>query len=137
MTLILSKKNFEGTLMNTSTWFQVNSLILTLSETKFIQFSTKLTLVPLFVLTMKLTVLITRKAQASWASFYIGHCPSNCTLISCAKLKSACYIIRTLKSILSVNNLKMIYFSYIHSILIYGIIFGGNSTSSDEVFKFE
>jgi hypothetical protein len=31
--------------------------------------------------------------------------------------------------------LKTIYFSYIHSIITYGIIFWGNSTGSDEVFK--
>jgi len=52
----------------------------------------------------------------------------------CAKLKSACYILRILNPILSVSNLKMIYFSYIHSIIAYGIIFWGNSTASHEVF---
>ena len=31
----------------------------------------------------------------------------------------------------------MIYFSYIHSIIIYGIIFWGNSTASNEVFKLQ
>jgi len=33
--------------------------------------------------------------------------------------------------------LKTIYFSYIHSIITYGIIFWGNTTGSDEVFKFQ
>jgi len=55
----------------------------------------------------------------------------------CAKLKSACYILKTLNPILSVSNLKMIYFSYIHSIITYSIIFWDNSTGSDEVFKFQ
>jgi hypothetical protein len=31
----------------------------------------------------------------------------------------------------------MIYFLYIHSIITYGIIFWGNSTGSDEVFKLQ
>ena len=31
----------------------------------------------------------------------------------------------------------MIYFSYIHSIITYGIIFWGNSTGSNEVFKLQ
>jgi hypothetical protein len=35
------------------------------------------------------------------------------------------------------NNLKKIYFSYIHSIITYGIIFWGNSTGSYEVFKLQ
>ena len=55
----------------------------------------------------------------------------------CAKLNSGCYILRILNPILSVSNLKMIYFSYIHSIITYGIIFWGNSTGSNEVFKLQ
>jgi len=55
----------------------------------------------------------------------------------CAKLKSACYVLRTLNPILTVCNLKTIYFSYIHSIITYGIIFWGNSTASNEVFKLQ
>jgi len=35
------------------------------------------------------------------------------------------------------NNLKTIYFSYIHSTIMYGIIFGGNSAGSEEVFKLQ
>ena len=50
-----------------------------------------------------------------------------------AKLKSGCYILRILNSILSVSNLKMIY----HSIITYCIIFWGNSTGSNEVFKLQ
>ena len=55
----------------------------------------------------------------------------------CTKLKTGCYILRSLKSCLLVDNLKMIYFSYNHSIITYGIIFWGNSASSDEVFKLQ
>jgi len=44
------------------------------------------------------------------------------------KLNSACYVIRFLKPIISVGNLRMIYFSTVHSIISYGIIFWGNST---------
>jgi hypothetical protein len=51
----------------------------------------------------------------------------------CAKLKSGCYILRTLKPSLLMNDLKTIYYSYIHSIITYGIIFWG----SDEVFKLQ
>ncbi len=62
------KEKFERILMNTSTWFQANSLILLLNKSKF-NYLQNLIWVPLFVLTMKLTILKTRKAQASWASF--------------------------------------------------------------------
>ena len=48
-----------------------------------------------------------------------------------SKLNSACYVIRSLKSIISLENLRMIYFSSVHSIISYGIIFWGNSTYSN------
>jgi hypothetical protein len=35
------------------------------------------------------------------------------------------------------NNLKTIYYSYIHSTITYAIIFWGNSAGSDEVFKLQ
>jgi len=55
----------------------------------------------------------------------------------CVKLNLACYILRILNPFLSVSNLRTIYFSYIHSVITYGIIFWGNSTGSDEVFKLQ
>jgi len=54
-----------------------------------------------------------------------------------SKLNSACYIIRSLKSIISLENLRMIYFSSMHSIISYGIIFWGNSTYSNTIFKLQ
>jgi hypothetical protein len=53
------------------------------------------------------------------------------------KLSTACYAIRFLKSLISPNNLRMIYFSYVHSIITYGIIFWGNSPHSKTIFKFQ
>jgi hypothetical protein len=53
------------------------------------------------------------------------------------KLSTACYAIRFLKSFISPKNLRMIYFSYVHLIIMYGIIFGGNSPHSKTVFKFK
>jgi hypothetical protein len=45
------------------------------------------------------------------------------------KLNRFCFAIRLVKSILPLETLKMMYsyFSYVHSILTYGIIFLGNS----------
>jgi hypothetical protein len=50
------------------------------------------------------------------------------------KLNSACFAIRTLKSFLSTEELRIIYFAYIHSIIMYGIVFWGNSPNSKSVF---
>jgi hypothetical protein len=44
-----------------------------------------------------------------------------------SKLNSACFIIRSLRPIISTKNLRKICFSYVHSIIAYGIIFWSNS----------
>ena len=54
-----------------------------------------------------------------------------------SKLNSACYVIRSLKSVISLENLRMIYFSSVHSIISYSIIFWGNSTYSNTNFKLQ
>jgi len=51
------------------------------------------------------------------------------------KLNLACYVIRSLRSVISTKNLRTIYFSYVHSIIAYGIIFWGNSPYSNNIFK--
>jgi hypothetical protein len=57
--------------------------------------------------------------------------------LAISKLYSACFAIRSVKPILSQNVLRMIYFSQVHCILNYGIIFWGNSPHSVKVFKMQ
>jgi hypothetical protein len=52
------------------------------------------------------------------------------------KLSKACYAIRVVKSFMSKEKLRMIYLFYIHSIMTYGIIFGGNSSDSN-IFRIQ
>ena len=54
-----------------------------------------------------------------------------------SKLSSACYIIRSLKSVISTKSLRTIYFSYVHSVITYSIIFWGNSPYSNNIFKLQ
>ena len=42
-----------------------------------------------------------------------------------SRLNLAYYAIRFLKSFISIKNLRIIYFSYVHSIIMYGIVFWG------------
>jgi hypothetical protein len=51
------------------------------------------------------------------------------------KLNKASYVIRSLKPLLSFEALKMVYFSTVHSIISYGIIFWCISTYSKIIFK--
>ena len=53
------------------------------------------------------------------------------------KLNKTSYVIRSLKPLLSFETLKMVYFSIVHSIISYGIIFWGVSTHSKIIFKFQ
>jgi uncharacterized protein YbaR (Trm112 family) len=55
----------------------------------------------------------------------------------CSKLNSACYVIRSLIPVILTENLRTIYFSYMHSTIAYGIIFWGNSPYSNNIFKLQ
>jgi hypothetical protein len=57
------------------------------------------------------------------------------TIVS--KLSSACFAIRAVKPFLSQESLRMVYFSYFHSIMTYGLVFWGNSYHSNTVFKLQ
>jgi hypothetical protein len=54
-----------------------------------------------------------------------------------SKLNLACYVIRSLKSVISTMNLRTIYFSCVHSIITYSIIFWGNSSDSHNVLRLQ
>jgi hypothetical protein len=53
------------------------------------------------------------------------------------KLSSSCFIMRTIKSMMSLRSLRMIYFSYIHSVMTYGIILWGNSSYTIKIFRIQ
>jgi hypothetical protein len=50
------------------------------------------------------------------------------------KLSSVCYIMRRLVHILNLETLKVISFAYFHSLISYGIIFWGSSSSVHKIF---
>jgi hypothetical protein len=54
-----------------------------------------------------------------------------------SRLNKACYAIRAIKPFMSLDVMKLIYDSYVHSVLSYGIIFWGNSHLSDSIFKIQ
>jgi hypothetical protein len=53
------------------------------------------------------------------------------------RLSSACYAIKVITPLMSEDTLKIIYHSYIHSIITYGIIFWGNSPHNTGIFKIQ
>jgi hypothetical protein len=54
-----------------------------------------------------------------------------------SKLNSAGYVIISLKSVIATMNLRTIYFSYVHSIMTFGIIFWGISSLSYNIFRLQ
>ena len=52
-----------------------------------------------------------------------------------SKLNSARYAIRTVIAVLSRKGLRMLYFSYVHSIISYGIIFLDNTPKSIKIIR--
>jgi hypothetical protein len=54
-----------------------------------------------------------------------------------SKLSSACYAVCALTPLLSKNALKMLYFSYAHSVTSYGIIFWDISVNSIKIFRLQ
>jgi len=53
------------------------------------------------------------------------------------KLSMACYIIRNAKTYMSASSLKVIYNTFFHSAMSYGIIFWGKSLHSVIIFRIQ
>jgi len=131
------KEEIEKILQNTNKWFSTNLLHLNFKKSNFVQF---------FVKKAKNTL-----NSIAYENNYILN--SDCTnflgLILdetlswklhidqlYSKLKSACFIPRALSSLLTQQNMKII-FSYFHSIMTYSVIFWGNSMGRNNVFKLQ
>jgi hypothetical protein len=77
--------------------------------------------------------------EAKFLGLLINNNLSWKTHIECIKLKlsSACYAIRSVKLHVTTNTLKMIYYSYFHFIMTYGLQFWGNSSDSKKIFRLQ
>ena len=137
-----NKTDFENALHQTmiemSNWFQSNLLTLNYEKTYFLQFSathkhkTKKQIVNVnsHITNTTSTKFLGLKIDSTltWREHITELTP---------KINKACYAIRTLLFLNSPEILRMVYFSYCHSIISYGIIFWGNSYSSINIFKIQ
>ena len=53
------------------------------------------------------------------------------------KLSSACYAMTSIKPYVSLHTLKMIYYSYLHSVMNHGLLFWGHSSDSIKIFRLQ
>jgi len=140
--IIITSTNLEGlqialnkTLSDINSWFKANFLLFNLTKTYYLQFQTKNYIGNI----LDINYLNKPIANLSYTKF-LGLVIDD-TLIwnnyidqLISRLNSACYAIRAVNAILSRKALWMLYFLYVHSIISYGIIFGGNTPTSIKIF---
>jgi hypothetical protein len=74
--------------------------------------------------------------QDFWGYMWTVHYLEKLTLKTLdKKLSAACYTMRSVKPLMSLESLKIVYYAYFHSIMSYGLIFWGNSSHSSNIFK--
>jgi exonuclease III len=132
------KENVITSVRQISKWFQSNLLVLNLEKTNFLQFETTNLNV------MKFPVVYENKQISNVQSIrFLGVIIDNKLSWQChvdhmiPKLNKVVYLIRVLKSFLTFESLKMMYFTLFHSIIAYGIIFWGVSSHSKKIFKIQ
>jgi hypothetical protein len=132
------EKDINTTVIQLNRWFNSNLLLLNLEKTYFLQFLTKNT---------KATDLhisyANKKIPSIQSTKFLGLLIDNNLLWHChidqmiPKLNKAYYVIRSVKQVLSVESLKMVYLSIFHSITLYGMMFWSISTYSKIIFKIQ
>jgi len=121
--------NANQTFHDINTWFEVNLLTLNLNKTQYLEFRTKNyynanTQIKYdqecLTSTSEIKFLgLTIDDTLSWKQ-HIEHVLN--------KMCTTCYALRNIKHIVPIDMLRVIYFTHIHSIISYGIIFWGSSS---------
>jgi hypothetical protein len=119
-------------------WFQANKLILNYKKTSYVQFNTTYNRDCKSVLTYQGNTVPNTKTT-KFLGLIVDNCLSWKAHIDqmALKLNKACFAIRSCHAFMPPETLKMIYFAYFHSILSYGIIFWGNHSYSNKIFKIQ
>jgi hypothetical protein len=134
--LIQLKSNLVAVFGKTVDWFQANSLTMNQKKKKthFMYFKAKVDQVDQSTLKCRdkqinsthcidfLGVIL--NSTLSWQ----GH-----TTKVIAKINYACFAFRTLRLFLTIEDLRMVYFAYVHYVIAYGLPFWGNVVNSNNV----
>jgi hypothetical protein len=135
--LVNFKNNLISSFQQLNAWFNINFILLNYNKTQYLQFRT--------------TNSQTLQLDISYNNIY--HYQINTRILGITvesslsrkhhidglivKLSRAYYTVRALRPFVSHESLRMIYFSYFHAVLSYGIIFWWNSLYSNNVFKLQ
>ena len=129
------QKTISTSFQQLSKWFQENLLSLNISKTNFLQFHNKNQTNFDTIITLD-NKFITKANHIKFLGLIINDSMTWKTQIDAIlpKLSSACFAIRSVKPYVSHQTLKAIYYAYFHAIMLYGIIFWGQSSDSSKVF---
>jgi len=131
------EKSVNKIIQDINEWFNTNLLSLNLDKTHFTQFVTKNSS------SIHFNIMCGNKkiANVYYNTKFLGLISDNTlswrthidTIIP--KLSSASFALRVVKPFLSQDSLKMVYYSYFHSVMTYGLIFWRNSHYSNIIFR--
>ena len=132
------KEDINNIIDNINDWFRGNSLSLNFDKTYFLQFRPKNS----YEINIKISCdnkLINEAKNIKFLGLDIHSSLSWKNHMDRMKieLSTAWYAIRYVKHFMSQDTLRIIYFSYFHSILSYGVILWGNSAHSSNIFKIQ
>jgi hypothetical protein len=113
-------------------WFKINLLSLNFDKTYYVQFLTKNNH-EINIHVSYGNKLITNTHSTNFLGLIIDSTLSWKHHIDILRSKLF-YAIRTVKSLMTQESLRIIYFSYFHSVMTYGIIFWGNSSYCSNIF---
>ena len=132
------KNKIQSIFTNLNEWFKNNLLLLNFSKAKFVHFTTRNTN-QMEIITDHDNRTIPICSYIKFLGITVDRALSRRHHVDLVrkKLSTICYLTRNIKPHLSSGILKMIYHSFFHSIMSYGIIFGGNSPHSSEIFKLQ
>jgi hypothetical protein len=132
------EKDIYTAILQLNRWFHSNLLLLNLEKTYFLQFITKNTKAIDLHISYENKQISSIQSTKCLGLMIDNNLSWHCHIDQIiSKLNKASYVIRSLKPLLSSESLKMVYFSTVHSIISYGIIFWGISTHSKLIFKIQ
>ena len=118
--------------------FKANLLSLNFEKTYPIQFISKSTCTSDIQITYE-DQQIRTAIETKFLGLFINITLSRTTHIerTQSKLSSACYAMQPIKLYVSPSTLKMIYYSFFHSVMTYGLLFWGHTSDSIKIFRLQ
>jgi hypothetical protein len=135
---IQTQSYFNEVFVQLNKWFKSILLLLNFGKTSFIQFTNKSTCISDIKIKYEDKQIRTANETKFLGLFINNYLSWKAHIESIkSKLSSACYAMRSVKPYVTTNTLKMMYYSYFHSVMPYGLLFWGNSPGSIKIFRLQ